>query len=300
MEKKDIKNNKGLVTILVILVVLLSGGLGVLGYFYYDLKQKNAQTEVVLIETTGEKEKVQGELEELLSQYEALETDNEEVKSELEAEKQKIATLIEEIKKVKSNNAWQVSQYKKELETLRKIMKGYISTIDSLNTLAETYKYKYTEAKSDFEASKKTITTLSEEKTALTEAVDKASVLSAINISASPLNSKGKPTTKIKKLEKLQVCFTIRENITAKPGPRFIYLRIARPDSLVIINTAENIFTYEGNPIAFTERRELDYQNRDTSLCIYWKKNQELMEGIYTADLFADGKKIGRASFELK
>lgn len=300
MQAKSNSGSKKTIGILIALVILLLISLGSLGYMYYDLNNQNKALQANLSETSTEKESVTRELEDLLAQYESLETDNEGIRTELDQEKARIVELLDEIKKVKKNNYRQINQYKAELETLRKIMKGYIVQIDSLNTLATTYKNKYTEVKSDYEVSKKTITELSNEKDSLSTQVKRASELIATNIVPLAINDKSKPVTKQKKMDKLKVCFTIRENKVTKSGTRFVYIRVSRPDGLVIINDPTNMFSFEGNEIAYTERREVEYANEDVDVCIYWQKNQELIPGTYNVDIFADGKQIGISSFELK
>ncbi|MFH2143575.1 MAG: hypothetical protein ABIJ97_14205 [Bacteroidota bacterium] len=141
---------------------------------------------------------------------------------------------------------------------------------------------------------------LNEKNQNLTEMVNIASVIKAINISAIPINKKSKDVDKAKKVEKIKVCFTLSENRIVEPGNRIVYIRIARPDQMVITSSAENIFIYEGSNIVYTEKRSVDYQNKTTDMCIYWANDQELIPGTYLVDIFADGKLIGETSLDLK
>ena len=65
----------------------------------------------------------------MLASYDTLKTENEQITTEMEAQKAQIENLLEQ---VKSGN-YSLAKAKKEAETLRRIMKGYVVTIDSLN-----------------------------------------------------------------------------------------------------------------------------------------------------------------------
>ena len=76
-------------------------------------------------------------LQNLLQTYESLQYDNEKIQDSINNQKHKINQLLAEADKLQSqkNKDWaRIYKLKKETETLRTIMKGYIHTIDSLNT----------------------------------------------------------------------------------------------------------------------------------------------------------------------
>ena len=55
-------------------------------------------------------------------------------------EQAKVQRLMEELRTVKSTNAKEIARLKKELATLRKIMRNYVIQIDSLNRANEQLK----------------------------------------------------------------------------------------------------------------------------------------------------------------
>ena len=264
------------------------------------MRKDKVHVEVELKEKDTEKEKIQNELETLLADYNTLQTDNKQISSELEAEKERIITMLEEIKQIKSANYYQISQYKKEMGTLREIMRSYIIQIDSLNTrnlllAEENYK-----VKQDYHTIKTEKDEIEQKAETLSTKVSLAETLRAMNITVIGLNDKGKENNKTKKADKIKVCFTLAENAIAKPGNRIIYIRISRPDKLVLTNPENDMFSYEGENIMYSARREIDYQNQDIDMCIYWANNGMLLSGVYKVDLYSDGRFIGSASFALK
>jgi hypothetical protein len=129
--------------------------------------------------------------------------------------------------------------------------------------------------------------------------VEKASVLSAKNIVVTPLNKRSKENLRSDKVDKLRTCFTIRENAVIPPGNKTIYLRIARPDD-VILTSGVNLFDFQGEQIVFTASREVQYENVDIDLCIFWTNDGQLIPGNYQAHIYAEGNEIGSITFALK
>ena len=74
-----------------------------------------------------------------------------------------------------------------------------------------------------------------------------ASILNAKNIVVIALrNDKGRETVRYDKTIRLRTCFTLRENPILEPGPKTIYLRISRPDD-VILSAGVNYFDFESS-----------------------------------------------------
>lgn len=282
----------------VIVLLLISNAF--FAYQFFTMRKDKVHVEVELKETSNEKEKVEKELQTLLADYDALSTDNKQISGELQAEKEKIKQMLDEIKQMKSANSYQISQYKKELNTLRDIMRSYIVQIDSLNTKNLLLAQENKQVKEDYHSVKNEKDKLQITTEELNTKVGKAEILRAMNISAIGLNDKGKENNKAKRVDKIKVCFTLAENSIAKTGNRLVYLRIARPDKLILTNAGDEFFPVEGEQIMFSAKREIDYQGKDIDMCIYWTDNGQLVPGVYVVDVFSDGKVIGTSTFAFK
>ncbi|HIE16042.1 MAG TPA: hypothetical protein EYP69_03855 [Bacteroidales bacterium] len=92
------------------------------------------------------------------------------------------------------------------------------------------------------------------------------------------------------------------ENKVVPAGTKTVYLRIARPDGTIISSSEYDLFDFNGNKIVYTDKRDIEYNNKDTDVCIYWtnKNEEELIPGTYYADIFVGGKNIGTTTFKLK
>jgi hypothetical protein len=211
------------------------------------------------------------------------------------AEQQRIEKLL----KISANNVYKIRMYEKELETIRQVLKSYIYQIDSLNQANIALRSENIEVKQKLiqtEIEKEELTVQKEE---LTQMVEKASVLSAKNIVITPLNKRSKENLRSDKVDKIRTCFTIRENSVIPPGNKIIYLRIARPDD-VILTSGVNLFEYQGEQVVFSASREVQYENVDIELCIFWTNDGQLIPGTYRVNIYVDGNDIGSITFALK
>lgn len=282
--------------VLIILTILIV----VVGIMYVDQRMKTKKVVAELHSVSNEKTKVRNELNDLLIEYDELRTNNDSINLQLESEQEKIKSIIKQLKTVKANNYAQIDKYKKEVNTLRKIMKGFIYQIDSLNTLNIELTAENTQVKRDYRRISDQKTQLEQTNEDLSSKVAKASVIRTFNIKVLALNTKGKTVKKYKKTDKFQVCFTLDENAIVRSGERDVYVRISRPDELVLIESEDNLFTFEGNEIAYTAKRIVNYENKQTEMCLYYDNNEELIPGIYFVDVFVDGNQIGTTNLELK
>jgi uncharacterized protein (UPF0332 family) len=290
------KKNKRLNIFLIILVVVVVALL--IDKFISMNKTEKMISQ--LEETSVEKQNLNDELKSIYQQYDELKTNNDSINQKLDIEKQKIEELIQELKTVKTSNFRRIEEYKKEVNTLRQIMRSYIVQIDSLHTRNQLLMAENTEVKSKYKGLLIRNEDLSYERDSLAGTVNKASTLKTMNLLATGINVRGKETQWIDKLDKIKVCFTIDENNIASKGKKWVYLRIAKPDKYVLNDSEYDLFDFEGNQIAFSARREIEYTGDKNDVCIYWKKNQELQPGLYYVDIFADGKRIGTIAFTLK
>jgi predicted nucleic acid-binding Zn-ribbon protein len=298
MENQNQNQKKSrLQTILIIILAIL-----VLLLVIDKFVQKSKSDEIIaqLEDSNTEKQNINEELKGLYQQYESLKTNNDSINQMLEVEKKKITELMDELKYVKTSNLQKIQEYKKEVNTLREIMRSYIVQIDSLHTRNQLLMAENVEVKSKYKDMIIRNEDLSYERDSLAGTVGKASTLKTLNLLATGINVRGKETQWIDKLDKIKVCFTIDENMVASKGMKWVYLRIAKPDKYVLNESEYDLFEYEGKQIAYTAKREIEYLGEKTDMCLYWKKSQDLQPGLYYVDIFTDGKRIGTIAFNLK
>jgi len=281
---------------LIVMVIILALATVVLAYKYYTEAKSLTQTteEKEILEDV--KSDLEKQLRDMLVEYDSLKTNNDSVNSLLAGEQEKITRLL----RMQASDAEKIRKYQAELETLRKVMRNYIVQIDSLNTRNRLLTEENIQVRQQLTTVEERNVELSTEKEMLSDQVEIASILSAKNIVVSPERPNDRVTNRLRNIDQIKVCFTIRENAIAQPGPRVVYLRIIRPDELVLPTESGDTFELNGEQAIYSAQRELEYEGSDIDMCIYWDNNTELIAGTYTVILYADGFEIGSASFELR
>jgi len=286
----------------IIIGIILSLLIGVVIYLYLDSKSKDAAISEMTAQFELEKEQLTDEYSQLSLQYEGygLRIGNDSLATLLDTERYKVQRLLEELKTTKATNARRIGELRKELESLRGIIKHYVAQIDSLNTINSKLKAENIAVNQRYQEAKGNVETLSEEKKVLTEKVTLASILDAKNISVETLTSKGRKATKISKTEQLKFTFTIAKNISAPTGEKYIYIRIIKPDDTPLVKSNDNVFLFENKFINYSARRPIEYEGEDIPVVIYWDVEEYLNAGTYRIEIFADGYMIGKTNFSLK
>ena len=282
--------------VLIIVIAALAVLIVVMGIFLYRFSSDLKKTEEANLLLKEQKVELETKLNGLIVEYDSLMTTNDSINRLLATEQEKIRRLL----RYRASDATKIKMYTKELETLRNVMRSYIVQIDSLNMRNQELTAENVMVRTRLREVETDRDELSKQKDLLSSQVQLASVLTAKNIIVSPLNKNSKVKDKVNKVEKIKVCFTIRENSVAEPGPRDVYMRIIRPDDVVLASDANDLFEYNGEMVIYSAVRELEYENKDIDMCIFWDNAETLIPGIYTVILYCEGYEIGYTTFALK
>jgi Tfp pilus assembly protein PilN len=285
-------SNKRIPNNLIAISVILAGALILLIFIYFHQKHKMVEMETVL---TQEKDSLANELKLMVVRFDTLKTNNDSLNAGMTREKDRIVRLLS----LNASNTQLIKKYKSEISTMREIMKSYIVQIDSLNTRNKLLSAENIEIHQKINQVQNTNTELSKVKEELTSKVEIASIIQAKDIVAASLNKKRKETTRINLLDKLRICFTLRENALAKAGQKEVFMRVLRPDSLVITSSSNNLFEYKGNKIVYSASRVVDYMNQDIEVCIFLDNTGDFIIGNYSVELYLEDNIIGRTNFML-
>ena len=246
-----------------------------------------------------DKQEMENEYERFALQYSEMKTqiNNDSIVEQLTQEQLKTQKLLEELKKVKSDDAREITRLKKELATVRAVLRDYVMQIDSLNRLNENLKRENTRVTAELEQRTQQVVGLSSEKASLSEKVAIAAQLDATNISLMLLDKKDKAMKKpkLKDCRKMQVSFTISRNVTASNGNRTVYVRIQNPGGNVL--GGGGTFPFENRQIECSARRVVEYTGEETNVSVFWPVTQMLENGQYRVSIFADGHMIGSRTF---
>lgn len=280
------------------LIGVLIVGLAIVSFLLFRSHSANQEMQQLF---EVEKEEMENEYSNFANQYDELQIkiNNDSLYQKLEQEKLKTQRLLEELRQVKSSNAAEIMRLRKELKTVRAVMRTYIIQIDSLNRINQQLTSENQSVKKKYNEATQQISSLSEEKKTLNEKVTLASQLDATHITVTPTNKRGKKTDRIKRITRLDISFTVVKNITAETGQRTLYVRITKPNQEVLTKSAANTFPYENRNITYSIKKYIEYTGEEQNVTVYWNVEEFLQAGTYRVDIFADGNLIGSQTFDL-
>lgn len=289
--------NKKIFIPLILLILLLAGGMAWL-YFNLD-KQKKEKEEMVQLAELDKKE-MENEYQQFARQYSEMKTqiNNDSIVAQLTREQEKTQRLLKELQQTKSTDAREIARLKKELATMRAVIRSYVIEIDSLNRLNQNLTAENTRIKGQYEEANKQIEGLSTEKQNLSEKVAIASQLDAVGINMTGMDKRNRATRRLKKTKALQVNFSLAKNVTAPSGMKTIYVRINTPTGALL--GGAGTFPYENKNLQCSMKRTVEYSGKETPITLFCNIDQALQAGTYRVSIFADGNMIGSQSFVLK
>src|SRR5574344_347615 len=279
----------GIKDIVVIFLVIV---LAVMVVLYFTKRNEHNK---IVNELNAEKDSIKVELSQMLINYDSLKTNNEQLNENLLMTQSEIKNLLVEIEQVKRASVIEVSNYKDKVNTLRGIMKDLYNQIDSLNERNKILYAENQQVKQQINTERSKNEELVKEKEELSQTVKRAQILDAIDLKVIGLTPRDKESDRASKTQKLMTSFTLSKNLTAVRGPKNLYIRIMKPDQLLLVNKENETFAFEDLQIPFSAKREINYEGAEIQVNIYWDNSglDPLIPGTYTIDVFADGYNIG-------
>ena len=254
----------------------------------------------------NERNELQHELDSVVIEHNKIKVAYGALSDSLKSKDSLIQANAKEIRKL-LDTQWEYNKIRKKLAMLQVIAQGYVSQIDSLYTVNRELQAENEKVRAEVRTEKNRNQTLLKDKEELKEKMNEAAVIKAYDVTATAYKVKGggreTPTDKATRTERLRVCFTLGENPLVQSGKKNIYVRIQRPDNVVVQKTKYDVFTFNGQTIPYSIREDVTYTGKSQNVCVVWnKKDNDIpaMKGRYIVSVFTDEKEIGEGSFELK
>ena len=289
---------------LYILLVVLA--IGIIGLSVWLISLKGEMNDL-LVEKNIQKFELEQELEKLMTEHTMLKESYGEVSDSLATLDSLIQANATEIKEL-LNYKWEFFTVKKKLDRLQVVAQGYVRQMDSIVTVNQVLTQENLQIKEEIKQQKREYKNLEKVRDDLSVKVDEASILSVYNLVGQPVyfKSGGKEveTDKVRRVNRVRVCFTIGANTIIEPGSKLIYVRIAQPDKEILVpgRGDEYSFISNGETLQYSIKKEFNYQNEALQMCVSWNKrdSQEMFAGTYHVDIFDGDNNIGHTTFTLK
>lgn len=268
---------------------------------------QRSQLMKLLKEKEAEKTEIQHNLDSLMTEHNKIKQSYGALSDSLRVKDSLIRVEAEEIQKLLGTQ-YEYNIIRKKFERLQKVAQGYVHQMDSLYTVNRELTTENERIREVVKTEKNRNQTLMKDKEELKEKMNQAAFIRAYDVTATPYKlksggSKEQVTDKASRTDRIRVCFTLGENPLVAAGKRNVYIRIVRPDNIVVIKSKYDTFTFNGQTIPYSLREDVDYQGKALRVCVDWTKRdseKSAMKGKYMVTVFTDDQEIGTGSFDLK
>ena len=283
--------------ILIITSTALALACAVLGYQLYERTADVERGESDLVALSLEKDHVLFDLEKLRFSYDTLNTENALIIAEIADQRAQIDGLVQQVR----NGNWSLSRAKKEAETLRTIMKGYVATIDSLNQLNLALIDENDQMRARVEEVQERNANLVIRQQNMEDIISTGQTLQASESSASGIrllsNGKQRESNRAARADMVRVCFTLLENKIAPPGNKTLHLQVTTESGETLLGSQTE--STSDDQIRISATRQLEYANERLEACVFFMPIEPLSEGIYAISILEGSVKIGEAQLVL-
>lgn len=284
-QNNDSGNTKGYKIIIIILAVIV---LVVSAFFFLnvrDLEKANGDLALEQVSLTNE-------LSLTIDSLNNITTENKEISELLDIQKEEATSLLNQLNKERKFSRSKIKQYEEQLGTLRSVMQSYVYQIDSLNTANKVLAEENIQFRSKLEISTLRASSAEETSQELTAKLRKGSFITARDIEVLVSRKPNGKKTKAKRAKSMKIDFALSANAIATPGTRTIYCVVTSPEGYQLAESSTSLFEYEGSQMSYTASRDIDYQNSDLKVTLYYDCN-DLISGEYSVALYMDSAIIG-------
>ena len=282
---------KGLTMVVVLLAVLLLPA----AYFSvsYGIKNKAISDDYAIVQSARklfeeQNTMLQRDAESLVSELENLKDQND----TMLVKYQEAVVMLEQLQREKTYNYEQLAKYKREVETLRGVMRGYLRQIDSLNTINSNLQAENVAYRREITTAQQRADVAEEKADELNTKVRIGAVIRSSGIRMVMLNSNSKEVRRVRQASRLRVDFELTANELAEPGEKSVYVCITAPDGYVLSSENMILFMFEGDEMMASAMRKVDYENQSVPVSIYYD-GSAFEKGTYKVDIYIDGRHSG-------
>jgi len=282
-----------------ILVGILSLLLIVLAVYTVNLYNESKDTATILQE---QKNDIEGELKELIANYDEVIQDNEIKDKDLLEARERIVVLLDSVKDAKANVAL-LRRYKTEIGKLKDERVLLFKKADSLIAANELLVAERDNTYLELNESIKVVDSVTQENEAMAEKIKQGSVVNAVGLVASAViirnNGKIVDTKRAKRADKVRACFTLSPNSIAQKGDRLLYVQVINPKNNLL--GEKKTLEFENGTLSYSALTKVFYENEELDVCVMVNSREEdLVSGRYTINVFDSSNLVATSTLELK
>lgn len=309
MEVKDtsvengIQNNKKDSSKIYFFMIAIASLLATNIYFYVKFKSSGEKLYTVALQ----KENLQIEIDRIEAELDNIKNQNiEGLPDNLVQEEQFARKIIDDLRAELEKNGISDAQIQVAKDQIQKLKKNVSSLKDDVGELKlqnELLLKQNKELNSTVKEKDNQVENLRQRNELLSDKVTVASSIKVSNILVNGVEKTRKGELEIesraKRVDDLQIKFSIADNPLAKSGSKEVFVRIIDPHGNLIAKSGD-VFHVHGDKLQYTFKESISFTNKGEEYQFLWRDGDRFKKGAYTVLLYADDAIMGRSSVVLK
>ncbi|WCO01437.1 hypothetical protein [Psychroserpens ponticola] len=271
----------------------------ILGVFSYTNYQSISAHQQFLEQ---EKKLVENELSQMITRYDDVSISNDLIASQLEVAKKDTELVLDSLSMLRSDLSV-ISRFKQQLHGIKLKNKTLFSAIDSLDLANQNLKEENIVAHNELVKQRRANNSLLEANNHLNRSLEKGALLTANSFKAksyTKILGKKQASNKAKKVDNIEVCFTLAENSLTKQGEKDIYIQIVNPQNNVVAD--KGAINFGNTSLIYSSKTTIDYNNEVLDICLDIEADVDekpLTAGTYFITIFNKDRKLGNTQVKL-
>lgn len=249
-----------------------------------------------------EKKLVESELSQMITRYDEISISNDMIASQLAVAKKETEIALDSIRMLKSDLSV-ISRFKEQLYSIKSKNNVLLSAIDSLDLANQTLKNENRITYNELINQRKANLSLAKTNEDLNKSLEKGALLTANSFEAksfSKILGKKQASNKAKKVDQIEVCFTLAENALTEQGEKEIFIQIVNPQNNVVAD--KGAINFGNSSLIYSLKKVVNYHNEVLDICVDIEADADerpLTEGTYFINIFNKERKLGSTQVKL-
>ncbi|WP_298900755.1 hypothetical protein [uncultured Psychroserpens sp.] len=250
-----------------------------------------------------EKKLVESELSQMITRYDDVSISNDLISSQLEDAKRNTQLALDSLRMVRSDLSV-LSKFKQQLFNLKSKNKSLFKTVDSLDEVNKGLEKEKLLAYNELRKQKRENSTLLKENENLEKSIEIGAKLTANSFRAKGFEKffgARRSSNRAKRVESIEVCFTLAENSLTEAGEKELYIQILNPRNNVVAD--KGAINFGNSSLIYSAKKIVNYDNKVLEVCIDVDADideQPLVGGTYYISIFHEDRKLGNTEVRLK
>lgn len=250
-----------------------------------------------------EKKLVESELSQMITRYDDVSISNDLISSQLEDAKRNTKLALDSLRMLRGDLSV-LSKFKQQLFYLKLKNKTLFKTVDSLDAVNQGLEHEKLVAYNELRKQKRANSSLLKENENLEKSIEKGAQLTANSFKAKGYEKffgAKRSSNKAKRVQSIEVCFTLAENSLTEIGEKELYIQILNPKNNVVAD--KGAINFGTSSLIYSAKKVINYNNEVIDVCLDVDADideQPLLEGTYYISIFHKDRKLGSTEVKLK